>query len=157
MKYQRRLVYSILLTGVALVGCINSPSANQNSSIDGNIVGEWRLKTEGTGAFDEILRLSITENGKFTKLDSSCFVGASANGDPCTIKYRWSGSYKITESTLVLFRKIDTSDVLPTVNMVRDTMEYSLRRLDNDALVIVYKFTSSQGSDSTTEGYYRIK
>lgn len=158
MNLQKPLISSALLLCLAHTGCIDGPSVNSNSSIDGNIVGNWRLRVEEMGeGSDAIHRLTFSEDGRYLRVDSSCFVRQPASGPLCSIENRWGGKYEKSGSKVVLFKISDSMELFSDELMIRDTMAFSLRRLDDEALVMVYKYTSQTGIDSLFSRFYRVK
>ncbi len=142
----------------SIAGCIDGPTANSNSSIDGNLVGEWRLKVEEMGEGSDVIhRLTFSENGRYLRIDSSCFVRQPASGPLCSIENRWGGKYERAGSVVTLFKISDSMDLFSDDLMIRDTTTLYLRRLDDDALVMVTKFPSATGVDSLFSRYYRVK
>lgn len=139
-----------------LYGCFEGPSSSSNSSTNGEITGIWKLNIVGTGAFDEMYQITFEKEGNFQKVDSSCFVGSSVLDNKCQIKYRWSGVFKKNGNDLIMYRIPNDSDVAISGNTIKDTMQYSILRLDDEALVIAYKLASGT-SDSIIERYYRSK
>jgi hypothetical protein len=158
MNSPKRQDYFSMILCVSLAGCIDGPTANSNSSINGNLVGEWRLKVEEMGAgSDAIHRLTFSENGRYLRVDSSCFVSQPASGPLCNIQNRWGGRYERAGSAVTLFKISDSMEILSEELIIRDTMTLHLRRLDENALVMVYKIHSAAGTDSLFSRYYRVK
>ena len=158
---QQRLILVCALGITCFTSCLEGPSIDENSSTTGDIVGEWRLKVENINiiSVDYIYRRSFTGDGEYVSIDSSCFPNSSSS-DPyqCVLSHREQGTYKKENLVLTFYKKKDSLEVMPGQSYIKDTMVYAIRRLDNDALIMVAKFQNEDGySDSMIGSYFRLR